>query len=127
RLIAERPGVRFGALVEAAPAGLTSALCALLDVDRRVAIENLRDPVAPSIIGVNRYQSINWIDLAPRYGEGKAELGSIEGSLERLRLSQLDLFFLHSNVVPAADHMARRPDAASRTTLYATFVHRVRP
>ena len=78
---------------------------------------------------------INWIDLAPRYGDGKAEvvvgeafagrlpegvrvtskcnLGnppsadieplvrqSIEGSLERLRLSRLDLFFLHSNVVP---------------------------
>src|SRR6202023_3925915 len=78
---------------------------------------------------------INLIDLAPRYGDGKAEqvvgeafggrlpdgvrvtskcnLGnasseeiepllrrSIEGSLERLRLPQLDLFFLHSNVVP---------------------------
>src|SRR2546421_575957 len=73
---------------------------------------------------------INLIDLAPRYGDGKAEqvvgeaftgrlpegvrvtskcnLGnpspeeiepllrqSIEGSLERLRLSRLDLFFLH--------------------------------
>src|SRR5436190_16803005 len=92
---------------------------------------------------------INWIDLAPRYGDGKAELvvgeafagrlpegvrvtskcnlgnpssadieplvrQSIEGSLERLRLSRLDLFFLHSNVVPDADHVARRPDAASR-------------
>src|SRR6202023_85132 len=52
---------------------------------------------------------------------------SIEGSLERLRLSRLDLFFLHSNVVPDADHMAHRPDAASRMTLYATFVDRVRP
>ena len=52
---------------------------------------------------------------------------SIEGSLERLRLSRLDLFFLHSNVVPDADHMARRPDAASRMTLYATFVDQVRP
>ena len=105
---------------------------------------------------------INWIDLAPRYGDGKAELvvgeafagrlpkgvrvtskynlgnpspadieplvrQSIEGSLERLRLSRLDLFFLHSNVVPDADHMAHRPDAASRMTLYATFVDRVRP
>src|ERR1700731_4381817 len=106
---------------------------------------------------------INLIDLAPRYGDGKAELvvgeafagrlpegvrvnskcnlgnpsaaadieplvrQSIEGSLERLRLSRLDLFFLHSNVVPDADHMARRPDAASRTTLYATFADRVRP
>src|SRR5215471_16001972 len=78
---------------------------------------------------------INLIDLAPRYGDGKAEdvvgeafagrlpagvrvtskcnLGnprpeqvegilrqSIEASLQRLRLSRLDLFFLHSNVVP---------------------------
>jgi aryl-alcohol dehydrogenase-like predicted oxidoreductase len=105
---------------------------------------------------------INLIDLAPRYGDGKAEqvvgeafggrlpagvrvtskcnLGeppaaeieptlrrSIEGSLERLRLQRLDLFFLHSNVVPDAQHMARRPDAASRMTLYATFVAHVRP
>src|SRR5436190_17066114 len=105
---------------------------------------------------------INWIDLAPRYGDGKAELvvgeafagrlpagvrvtskcnlgnssaadieplvrQSIEGSLERLRLSRLDLFFLHSNVVPDADHVARRPDAAGRMTLYGTFVDRVRP
>src|SRR3984893_4268833 len=105
---------------------------------------------------------INWIDLAPRYGDGKAELvvgeafagrlpegvrvtskcnlgnplsadieplvrQSIEGTLERRRLSTLDLFFLHSNVVPDAGHMAHRPDAASRMTLYATFVDRVRP
>jgi len=105
---------------------------------------------------------INWIDLAPRYGEGKAELvvgeafagrlpegvrvtskcnvgntpdvdieplvrQSLEGSLLRLRLSRLDLFFLHSNVVPDASHMALRPDATSRMTLYATFVDRVRP
>src|SRR5437764_3332097 len=81
---------------------------------------------------------INWIDLAPRYGDGKAELvvgeafagrlpdgvrvtskcnlgnpsaadieplvrQSVEGSLERLRLSRLDLFFLHSNALPDAD------------------------
>ena len=105
---------------------------------------------------------INLIDLAPRYGDGKAEqvvgeafggrlpdgvrvtskcnLGnasseeiepllrqSIEGSLERLRLPRLDLFFLHSNVVPDKNHIARRPDAASRMTLYATFVEHVRP
>jgi aryl-alcohol dehydrogenase-like predicted oxidoreductase len=105
---------------------------------------------------------INWIDLAPRYGDGKAELvvgeafggrlpegvrvtskcnlgnpssadiesvvrQSIEESLERLRLSRLDLFFLHSNVVPDADHIARWPDAASRMTLYAIFVDHVRP
>jgi aryl-alcohol dehydrogenase-like predicted oxidoreductase len=105
---------------------------------------------------------INLIDLAPRYGDGKAEevvgaafdgrlptgvrvtskcnLGnapraevepilrqSIEGSLKRLRLSRLDLFFLHSNVVPDAQHLARRPDAALRMTLYETFVAEVRP
>ena len=78
---------------------------------------------------------INLLDLAPRYGDGKAEqvvgeafagrlpagvrvtskcnLGNppparssrccgsrSKDSLERLRLSRLDLFFLHSNVVP---------------------------
>src|SRR5437868_3756829 len=98
---------------------------------------------------------INLLDLAPRYGDGKAEevvgaafggrlpegvrvtskcnLGnapraeiepllrqSIEGSLERLQLTRLDLFFLHSNVVPDAQHIARRPDAASRMTRYET-------
>src|SRR6266705_3866269 len=82
---------------------------------------------------------ITLFDLAPRYGDGKAEevvgaafagnlppgvrvtskcnLGnappdqidgllrrSIEGSLKRLRLNRLDLFFLHSNVVPDAEH-----------------------
>jgi aryl-alcohol dehydrogenase-like predicted oxidoreductase len=105
---------------------------------------------------------ITLIDLAPRYGDGKAEevvgatfdgrlpagvrvtskcnLGnapraeiepmlrqSIEGSLKRLRLSRLDLFFLHSNVVPDAQHIARWPDAVSRMTLYDTFVAEVRP
>jgi aryl-alcohol dehydrogenase-like predicted oxidoreductase len=105
---------------------------------------------------------INLIDLAPRYGDGKAEevvgeafagrlpagvrvtskcnLGnaprteiepmlrqSIEGSLKRLRLSRLDLFFLHSNVVPDVQHIAQWPDAASRMTLYETFVADVRP
>ncbi|MBV9152023.1 MAG: aldo/keto reductase [Alphaproteobacteria bacterium] len=105
---------------------------------------------------------INLLDLAPRYGDGKAEevvgeafgghlpagvrvtskcnLGevppveingilrqSIEGSLKRLRLSRLDLFFLHSNVVPDAGHLRLRPDAAPRMTLYQTFVDHVRP
>src|SRR5881398_1952316 len=89
---------------------------------------------------------ITLFDLAPRYGDGKAEevvgaafagrlpagvrvtskcnLGnavpteidgilrrSIEGSLKRLRLDRLDLFFLHSNVVPDESHLAGRPDA----------------
>jgi aryl-alcohol dehydrogenase-like predicted oxidoreductase len=105
---------------------------------------------------------INLIDLAPSYGNGKAEevvgaafggrlpegvrvtskcgLGnvprveiepmlrqSIDGSLKRLRLSRLDLFFLHSNVVPDAQHIARWPDEARRMTPYDTFVADVRP
>jgi aryl-alcohol dehydrogenase-like predicted oxidoreductase len=105
---------------------------------------------------------INLLDLAPRYGDGKAEevvgeafggrlpegvrvtskcnVGeplayqiedivrhSIDDSLKRLRLSRLDLFFLHSNVVPDAVHIAARPDAAARMTLYSTFVEHVRP
>jgi aryl-alcohol dehydrogenase-like predicted oxidoreductase len=106
---------------------------------------------------------ITLLDLAPRYGDGKAELvvgeafagklpasvritskcnlgnapperieatlrQSIEASLQRLRLSKLDLFFLHSNVVPDADFIARSvPDAATRMTPYAIFADRVRP
>jgi len=105
---------------------------------------------------------ITWLDLAPRYGDGKAEevvgtafggklpaglrvtskcnLGnapaaqvesllrqSIERSLQRLRLSRLDLFFLHSNVVPDESFLMRRPDAADRMTPYPLFVDRVRP
>jgi hypothetical protein len=52
---------------------------------------------------------------------------SIEASLRRLRLDRLDLFFLHSNVVPDAAHIASRPGAAARMTPYATFVDHVRP
>jgi aryl-alcohol dehydrogenase-like predicted oxidoreductase len=52
---------------------------------------------------------------------------SIEASLNRLRLSRLDLFFLHSNVVPNAQHLARRPDAAGRMTPYPIFVEHIRP
>jgi aryl-alcohol dehydrogenase-like predicted oxidoreductase len=105
---------------------------------------------------------INLLDLAPRYGDGKAEdvvgeafggklpcgvrvtskcnLGnpppsqietilrqSIDASLKRLRLSRLDLFFLHSNVVPDEAFMAGWGDAGSRMTPYAVFVAHVRP
>jgi len=105
---------------------------------------------------------VDLLDLAPRYGDGKAEevvgaafggrlpdgvrvtskcnLGepppdqiegilrrSIEASLERLRLARLDLFFLHSNVVPDAEYLAQWPDSAARMTLYETFVEHVRP
>jgi aryl-alcohol dehydrogenase-like predicted oxidoreductase len=105
---------------------------------------------------------ITLLDLAPRYGDGKAEevvgeafsgrlprdvsvtskcnLGnpppaeiegilrrSIEASLRRLRLTRLDLFFLHSNVVPDAAYLAGWPDANSRMTPYAVFIDHVRP
>ena len=53
---------------------------------------------------------------------------SIEASLQRLRLAKLDLFFLHSNVVPDEAFIARSPgDAAARMTPYATFTAQVRP
>ena len=106
---------------------------------------------------------ITLLDLAPRYGDGKAEavvgaafggalpagvrvtskcnLGntppaeieatlrrSIETSLQRLHLSKLDLFFLHSNVVPDAAFIDRSPgDAAARMTPHAVFATHVRP
>ncbi len=105
---------------------------------------------------------IDLLDLAPRYGDGKAEevvgaafdgqlpqgvrvtskcnLGelppgeiepalrrSIAGSLQRLRLDHLDLFFLHSNIVPDSVYRSRWPDAAARMTLYDTFAAYVRP
>jgi aryl-alcohol dehydrogenase-like predicted oxidoreductase len=106
---------------------------------------------------------INLLDLAPRYGDGKAEevvgaayggqlpagvrvtskcnLGnaapaevegilrkSIEQSLQRLKLGRLDLFFLHSNIVPDQAFIDRAAsDSAQRMTPYATFVDWVRP
>jgi len=105
---------------------------------------------------------ITLLDLAPRYGDGKAEsivgeafggrlpvgvritskclLGdapaaevetrlrqSIAESLARLRLGHLDLFFLHSNVVPDDHPMRRHPTAATRMTPYSRFVGHVRP
>ena len=106
---------------------------------------------------------ITLLDLAPRYGDGKAEevvgaayggklpagvrvtskcnLGnavpaevegilrkSIEQSLQRLKLGRLDLFFLHSNIVPDQAFIDRAAkDASVRMTPYKTFVDRVRP
>jgi aryl-alcohol dehydrogenase-like predicted oxidoreductase len=64
----------------------------------------------------------------PPPGEIEAILRrSIEGSLRRLHLARLDLFFLHSNVVPDAVFMAGWGDAATRMTPYALFVDQVRP
>ncbi len=105
---------------------------------------------------------ITLLDLAPRYGDGKAEevvgtafggklpegvrvtskcnLGnppggqvegilrrSIDDSLRRLRLSQLDLFFLHCNVASLSSPMWGNPDAVARLTSYELFASHVRP
>jgi aryl-alcohol dehydrogenase-like predicted oxidoreductase len=104
---------------------------------------------------------ITLFDLAPRYGDGKAErvvgeafggrlpagvrvtskcnLGnppanrvdrvlrqSIEASLRLLQLDRLDVFFLHSNLVPDGDPMWQRPDT-SRFTPLPLFTDVVRP
>jgi aryl-alcohol dehydrogenase-like predicted oxidoreductase len=104
---------------------------------------------------------ITLIDLAPRYGDGKAEqvvgeafggrlpagvrvtskcnLGnpppdqiervlreSIEASLRLTQLDRLDLFFLHSNIVPPGDAMWRRPDT-SRFVPLEVFRQIIRP
>jgi aryl-alcohol dehydrogenase-like predicted oxidoreductase len=51
---------------------------------------------------------------------------SIEGSLRLLRLNRLDLFFLHSNIVPPGDAMWQRPDT-SRFVPLETFRATIRP
>ncbi len=52
---------------------------------------------------------------------------SIQDSLMRMRLQRLDLFFLHSNVVPDGHPMLSHPNAATRMTLHSDFVAVVRP
>jgi len=104
---------------------------------------------------------INLLDLAPRYGDGKAEavvgeafggrlpeglritskcnLGnpapdrvysvlrqSIEASLRLLQRDRLDIFFLHSNLVPDGHAMWNAPDV-SRLTPLPLFRSHVRP
>ncbi len=104
---------------------------------------------------------ITLLDLAPRYGDGKAErvvgeafggrlpdgvritskcnLGnqpagkvdrflrqSIEASLRLLQRDQLDVFFLHSNLVPDGPAMWQRPDT-ERFTPLPLFIDVVRP
>ena len=104
---------------------------------------------------------ITLIDLAPRYGDGKAEqvvgeafggrlpagtrvtskcnLGnppadkierilrqSIEASLRLTQLDRLDLFFLHSNIVPDSDAMWKRLDT-SRFVPLPVFQQTIRP
>jgi aryl-alcohol dehydrogenase-like predicted oxidoreductase len=104
---------------------------------------------------------INLLDLAPRYGDGKAErvvgeafggrfpaglhvtskcnLGtpaadrvyptlrqSIETSLRLLQRDKLDIFFLHSNLVPDGHAMWNAPDT-SRLTALPLFRSHVRP
>jgi aryl-alcohol dehydrogenase-like predicted oxidoreductase len=104
---------------------------------------------------------INLLDLAPRYGDGKAErvvgeafggrlpagvhitskcnLGtpaadrvyatlrqSIETSLRLLQRDKLDIFFLHSNLVPDGHAMWSVPDV-SRLTALSLFRSHIRP
>ena len=104
---------------------------------------------------------ITLLDLAPRYGDGKAEqvvgeafggrlpagirvtskcnLGnppparierilrqSIESSLRLTQLDKLDVFFLHSNIVPRGDAMWRRVDT-SRFVPQEVFEDTIRP
>ena len=104
---------------------------------------------------------INLLDLAPRYGDGKAEtvvgaafggripeglritskcnLGnpapervydilraSLETSLRLIQRDRLDIFFLHSNLVPDGHAMWNAPDV-SRLTPLPLFRSRVRP
>ncbi len=104
---------------------------------------------------------IDLLDLAPRYGDGKAEqvvgeafggrlppgirvtskcnLGnppiarierilrqSIESSLRLTQLDRLDVFFLHSNIVPRGDAMWRRVDT-SRFVPQEVFEDTIRP
>ncbi len=104
---------------------------------------------------------ITLIDLAPRYGDGKAEqvlgeafggrlppgirvtskcnLGnppperierilrqSIEASLRLTQLDRLDLFFLHSNIVPRGNPMWRRVDT-TRFVPLEVFQETIRP
>ena len=105
---------------------------------------------------------ITLLDMAPRYGDGKAEaiigmafngqlpagvrvtskcnLGnppadqvetilraSIAGSLERMRLQKLDIFFLHSNLADPAHPMMNHPEGAARMTPYPLYAAQVRP
>lgn len=105
---------------------------------------------------------ITLLDMAPRYGDGKAEtivgaafdgklpagvritskcnLGnppaeqvehilrtSIAGSLERMRLQRLDIFFLHSNIADPAHPMMNHPEGAARMTPWPLYVSKVRP
>jgi len=104
---------------------------------------------------------ITLLDLAPRYGDGKAEqvvgeafggrlpsgvrvtskcnLGdpppdrierilrqSIEGSLRLTQLDRLDVFFLHSNIVPPGNAMWAREDT-SRFVRLEVFQDTIRP
>lgn len=65
-------------------------------------------------------------DTPPAAVEGHLRT-SIGDSLKRMRLGRLDLFFLHSNVVPDDHAMRRHPDASTRMTPYSHFVDAVRP
>ena len=50
----------------------------------------------------------------------------LEASLKRLRVEAVDVFFLHSNIVPDNDPMSDSPEAPTRLTSHAVFAEQVR-
>jgi len=52
---------------------------------------------------------------------------SLAGSLKRLRVERVDVFFLHSNIVPDDHPMREHPDASWRMTPRSQFEDAVRP
>lgn len=53
--------------------------------------------------------------------------GSLSESLRLMNLERVDIFFLHSNVVPDDHPMRRHADAMTRMTTHSNFVEFVRP
>ena len=52
---------------------------------------------------------------------------TLAGSLERMKLSSVDVFFLHSNIVPDNDPMSDTPDGPVRLTPLSVYREQVRP
>jgi len=81
-------------------------------------------PGLPGVEFALLYEGARELVFLERWAPGIEIALPLPGGIELL---VLDLFFLHSNVVPDEDHIAQWPDAARRMTPYATFVEHVRP